>query len=262
MRRSLLLASLLRREAEVSFAVRPRGKTLAFLIDGGFPHFLLDEGLPSADLYLVDLPRWEGELPGESLFVDVEGREGIKTLPPEEGGKFQVLFPRFRHFHLLEKEIREKGKKVLVALSTRCGPEEVEAAVERVLEEDLFPVLAPHFELSRPWLASLRKKHPRVRLVGPVQDLARVMWKADMALISGFLKPFEAASVGTPAVYWKEDRVSRSFENQGVGKIYRPGILRELYQRVGERREVSRRARGLVDALGLYRTYEFIRGLL
>ncbi len=262
MRRSLLLASLLRKEWEVSFAVKPVGKTLSFLIDLGFDYSVWDGNLPEAELYVIDRPRWEEEPPESSFCMDMEGGLGMRTLPPVEGGKFQVLSPRFRHFHALEKEIRPKGKKVLVALSTRASFQEVEEAVSAVEEEGFFPVLAPHFELPRPPLAFLRKRHPKLKIMGPVQDLARAMWKADMALISGFLKPFEAAAVGTPAVYWEEDEVSLSFQAQGLGHIYRPGILRSLYENPSKREELSKAGKEAVDALGLYRTAQLIRSLL
>ncbi len=262
MRRSLLLATVLRKEAKVSFAVKPVGKTLSFLIDLGFDYSLWDGSFPEADLYIVDRPRWEGELPQNAFCMDTQGDLGIKTLPPKEGGRFQILSPRFRHFHNLEKEIRVKGKKVLVALSTKASFQEVEKAISAVEEEGLFPVLAPHFELPRPWLSSLRKAHPRLKILGPVQDLARAMWKVDLALISGFLKPFEAAAVGTPAVYWKEDEVSLSFQAQGLGYIYRPGILKSLYGDPSRREDLSRAGKEAVDGLGLYRTAQLIRSLL
>ncbi len=259
MRRSLLLASLLRRDFDVGFAVRCRGKTLSYLIDSGFEYHLLENTLPRADLYVVDLPRWNGEIPAKAIFLDTQGKDGIKTLPLPEGGKFQVLAPRFRHFHLLEKKTRPKGKKVLVSLSTRASVEEVEKAIESVLDEGLFPVLAPHPETPKPWLSYARGKWPKLSVLGPVNDLARAMWKADMVLISGFLKPYEAASVGTPAVYWEEDRVSREFETHGAGRLYQPGVLKNLYSNPEEREEISRRARTLIDALGLYRVALRIR---
>ena len=260
MLRSLLLASALRREAEVGFAVKCRGKTLAYLIDSGFPYFFLEDGIPGADLYIVDLPSWEGSLPGKAIFFDTEGKNGIKTLPLPEGGKFQVLSPRYRHFHLLEKEIRPKGKKVLVSLSTRADTEEVERAIRAVLDEGLFPILAPHPQTPKPWLSSLRRKYEKLKLLGPVNDLSRAMWKADMVLISGFIKPFEAASVGAPAVYWEEEPASREFQAQGAGKIYTPGILTRLYESPEEREEISRMAKSLVDGLGFYRVLQRIKG--
>lgn len=262
LRRSLLIASALKREAEIHFLTLCEGKTTAFLIDAGFKYTFLEGKLPEANLYIFDVDSPPVPVPDRSLLVDPNSGEGVKMLPLRGRGKFQVLYPRYRHFHLLEKEYRKKGKKVLVALSSMADYEEVVNAIYAVEREGLFPVFAPHFEFPRPLLSKLRLRFRKLKIIGPVQDLARAFWEADIALISGRLKPYEAASIGVPAVYWEKDKITTEFQAEGAGEFYREGVLTELYYSRDKREEMGRVGKSLVDGLGLKRMLELVRSEL
>ncbi len=259
LKRALLLASSLRRTYQVSFLTLCRGKTTAFLIDSGFPFSFFEGKYPAAELFVFDVSERPENCPEDSIFIDLEGEEGIKMLPLRENGKNQIIYPRFRHFHLLEKKYRNKGKKVLVAPSSLSNMEEVEEAIERVEQEGLFPIFAPHFEFPKNLLSELRKRHRRLRVLGTVNDLARAFWEADMALISGRVRPYEAATVGTPAVYLREDPISREFVNEGAGLMYKEGMLKDLYFDPYRRETMGKRGKELVDGLGLKRALGIIR---
>lgn len=262
LKRSLLMASALKRDADIHFLTLCEGKTTAFLIDAGFTYTFFDGKFPEANLYIFDVDSLPVPAPDKSLLVDPDNGEGIRMTPLRERGKFQVLYPRYRHFHLLEKEYRKKGKKVLVALSSTADYEEVTNAIYAVEREGLFPVFAPHFEFPRPLLSKLRARFRKLKIIGPVQDLARAFWEVDIALISGRLKPYEAASIGVPAVYWKKDKITWEFQAEGAGEFYKEGVLTELYHSKQKREEMGKAGKTLVDGLGLNRMLELVRSEL
>ena len=262
LKRSILLASTLRNEAEILFLTRCEGKTTSFIIDAGFPYIFFEDKLPEAELFIFDTEEIPGKIPENSLIIDGEGSNAIKMVPIKENGRFQILYPRYRHFHLLEKEYRKKGKKVLVALSSKHSFDEIVQAIEAVENEGLFPVFAPHYEFPKPYLSKLRERFKKIKIIGPVIDLARAFWETDIALISGRLKPFEAACLGTPSIYWETSEITEEFVREGAGVPYREGILTEFYHHPEKRREMGSRGKELVDGLGLKRILEIVRGML
>ncbi len=276
--RSLLVASQLRRQAEIHFLTRCEGRTVCMIMDKGFPFSFSANSVPEADLVYIDCEECQTEeLPeGERLFFTDSAAKGtdptIATLPleadgPMEGAKLQVLSPRFRHFHLFfhRRKFKKKGKHVLLALSSNEEEEFLEMLVYTLLEAGFSLRLVPHFELSHYYLKKLRKTFPKLQIVGRVNDLAREFFKCDLAVISGKLKPFEAAATGSPVLFLNDDEITRNFQRLGYGKIVEKDPfavvdeVRDLSLDKERREREAKRGLELVDGLGLYRVVNIIR---
>ena len=107
--------------------------------------------------------------------------------------------------------------------------------------------------------------------MGKTESLARSFFEADIALIISGISAFEAASVGTPALYifgTKEQKsVAEAFEKEGMGiKISNIdeflnsdviGIINSLS--LEQRQKMGNRGKELIDGLGVYRVIDFLK---
>ncbi len=281
--RALTLASILRKEAEIRFVIKCEGRTPCMVIDKGFPFSFLEEGIPEGELYYIDaIPEEVPELPeeGKKIFFFEKSNppyKGIKFNPfpldsrdPYRGAKVQVLSPRFRHFHLFfhRRKFKKKGKHLLLALSSQDSLDFIGNLIEGLYSAGFSLRFVPHFEISNYHLKKLRKTFPAMKIVRRVNDLARAFFKCDLAVLSGKLKPFEAAATGTPFILIGEDDDYKEFEKRNIAVLAKKEVeevvevAREIAYNLEKRKLMAESGVNLVDGLGLYRVARVIRSEL
>ena len=183
------------------------------------------------------------------------------------GAKIQVLSPRFRHFHLFfhRRKFKKKGKHILLALSSQEDLNYISELIEALLSAGFSLRFAPHFEISNYHLKKLRKDFPALKVVGKVNDLARAFFKCDLAVISGVMKPFEAAATGTPFLIIGQKESCKEFERKKAAVLTDKEInnvvdmAKEVAGNMERRKSMAEAGMKLVDGLGLYRVAEVIR---
>jgi spore coat polysaccharide biosynthesis predicted glycosyltransferase SpsG len=186
-----------------------------------------------------------------------------------DGPDYAILHHKFRHFHKLKRKYREKIKKVLVCLGGAVEYRKLREMIDLLSRQRWEIKIAPGFYLKKSGQKTLKRIYPGIHFVGKTESLARPFFEADVALISPGVAAYEAAAVGTPALYFynrhEQKFIANSLEKKEIGleisniddliQVNLPGKMNALT--LEKRIDMGSKAKQLVDARGVYRVIDF-----
>jgi spore coat polysaccharide biosynthesis predicted glycosyltransferase SpsG len=300
-KRSVYLASLLKHKTPILFCTGGDKIAVRYLDEKKIPHISLkqvtkwpDKSFEPLRGAVFDLRHYDDEdkellkrarslnkktvqitdLGLSQQEVDITVDSSLEPLFPYSPGRvllhgpgYAILHNKFRHFNNVRRKYRETITKVFLCLGGAADYQRLRAAIDMLTRHRYTVKVAPGFYLKKSALKTLKRIYPGVSFVGKTDSLARAFFEADIALITSGVAAFEAAAVGTPALYFyyhdEQKAVARSFEKQGAGLVISniDDLLNEgkrmitvLHELTREHRvQIGERAKELVDAGGVYR---------
>jgi spore coat polysaccharide biosynthesis predicted glycosyltransferase SpsG len=186
------------------------------------------------------------------------------------GPAYAILHTRFRHFHRVKRKYRRQIRTVFICLGGAVEYRNLRRMIDLLSRQGFHLKIAPGFYLKKSAQKILRRIYPGIRFVGKTESLARSFFEADAALITTGVATFEAAAVGTPALYFyyhDEQRwIARVLENRGVGleisniaDLGTVTVVDKIKELTLEKRiDMGSKGKQLVDAGGVYRIMDFL----
>lgn len=182
-----------------------------------------------------------------------------------------MLHPRYRHFHKIERNYSKNIHKIFLSLGGKTKYRMLRKTIDILvpISSRLKIALSPYLKNSCKKV--LRRLYPKIHFVGETDNLARSLFEADLALLTPGMVAYEAAAVGTPALYVFEDKELESmaslFEDRGAGKklcniqqIKEIPLEKTLSQMTQKNRQaMGEMGKSMVDGMGIYRVIDFLR---
>ncbi len=190
--------------------------------------------------------------------------------PVLRGPDYAILHTKYRHFNRVRRKYRKEIRQVFVSLGSGVEYRHLRKFIDGLSRQGLKIKIAPGFYMKKAGPKILRRLYPGIRFVGETESLARSFFEADAALVAAGASAFEAAAVGTPALYFygsDEQRfAAQSFEKQGVGleisataDLSHVNLVDRMKELTLEKRiEMGNKGKQLVDARGIYRVMDFL----
>ena len=197
------------------------------------------------------------------------------------GPAYAILHTKFRHFHRVKRKYRQQIKKVFVCLGGAVEYRNLRNIVDLLSRYRFNIKIAPGFYLKKSAQKILKRIYPGLGFVGKTESLARPFFEADVALITPGVAAYEAAAVGTPALYFyyhnEQQWIARTLAQKGVGleisniddlecvkgvKGVSGNMGNMVVNKIKEltlekRIDMGNKGKQLVDALGVYRLVDF-----
>ena len=254
LKRSVYLASLLKKKADILFCVNKDKAALRFLEERGVA-YCLSKVLPSLENEQItgivfDLRDFS---PADIVWLKEAKEKGITTVQvtdlglsqqavdytidayseglfPYDQGKqvllgpdYTLLYHKFRHFNKVRRKYRAKVKNIFISLGGGVQYRRLKTLVDILKRHGFNIKVAAGFYLKKADRKALMHLCPRLRFVGKTESLARPLFEADLALITAGVAAAEAAAVGTPALYFyyhdEQKFVAQSFQKRGMGLV-------------------------------------------
>lgn len=303
-KRSSYLASLLKNQTEILFCIGSDKIAARYLEEKNFSFHLLHKweltSKTNINAIIFDLRHFDER---DKLLLQRAREWGIKTVQITDLGLSQqpvdytidaaldVLFPyapgktllngpayallhnKFRHFNKVKRKYRRQLTEVFICFGGGADYQRLRAVIDFLSRHRLSIKIAPGFYLKPSARKTLKRIYPRIHFVGKTDSLARAFFEADVAIITAGVAAFEAAAVGTPALYYyyhdEQKFIAQSFEKQGVGSVLAniddivtsgDTMLEKLHNLTLENRvHIGNTAKQLVDARGVYRILDFFK---
>jgi spore coat polysaccharide biosynthesis predicted glycosyltransferase SpsG len=185
------------------------------------------------------------------------------------GPGYSILHTRFRHFHKVQRKYRQKIRKVFICFGGGLKYRDLRKAVDLSIRHGYEVKIAPGFYLKKGNIKTLHRIYPGIRFVGHAPSLARSFFEADVALITSGIAAYEAAAVGTPALYFyyhdEQKSIASAFEKHGAGLVISNiddllsvNWIDKMKELTCEKRiRMGLSGKETVDARGVYRVIEF-----
>jgi spore coat polysaccharide biosynthesis predicted glycosyltransferase SpsG len=185
------------------------------------------------------------------------------------GPEFAILHHRFRHFNKIARKYRKAIRNVFICFGGGVTYRHLRQAVDLLTRHGFEVKIAPGFYLKKNSPKTLRRIYPKVHFVGKTQSLARAFFEADAAIITSGVAAYEAAAVGTPALYFyyhdEQKSIAQAFQNKGAGleisdidDLLHVDLIDKMKTLTVEKRiEMGLNGKQLVDAGGVYRVIDF-----
>jgi spore coat polysaccharide biosynthesis predicted glycosyltransferase SpsG len=252
LKRSVYLASLLKKKTDILFCIKKDKAALRFLEERGVA-YCLTKSLPElgketinsivfdlrdfspADIEWLKRAKEKGintvqitDLGLSQQAVDYTVDASVEQLFPYEkekqvllGPDYALLYHKFRHFNKVKRKYRAKVKNLFVSLGGGVQYRQLKKLVDILRRHGFNIKTAAGFYLKKADRKALMQLCPRLRFVGKTESLARPFFEADAALITAGIAAAEAAAVGTPALYFhyhdEQKFIAQSFQKKGVG---------------------------------------------
>ena len=203
-----------------------------------------------------------------------------KNLPSSTRGllgtDYSVLHPDFAYYHTQSRHFGTCLQSVLISMGATDPKNLTVPLTSFLLQEkhDLkLTVLIGHSANITPELNKLSNQSKLLDVLGPVPNMAQILWDHDVVICSGGVTLHEAISVGTPAFVINQvehqQTKARFVEksgaaiNLGIGAQYDEKKLREALNFGKQKLEsMSLKAKQLIDGRGLYRIVDAINKLI
>ncbi len=300
--RSAYLASLLRKDIDILFCTNQEKEAIKFLDTRKIPYCLVKDikalankpvksilfdlkTFGSQDIELISWAKQNnkrtvqitdlGLRQQETDFTIDASIEKLIPYPPEKellsGPAYAILHHKCRHFHQVRRKYRKKVKNILLALAEGIEYRQLRTLIDILSRHRFNLKIALAFYAKKSNQKILKRIYPGIRFVGRTESLARSFFEADLAVITPGISAFEAASVGTPALYLSKNReqefTAETFDNHGLGlKISSSAGIpeKELLEKINslsweQRIVMGARGKELVDARGVYRIIDFFK---
>lgn len=277
--RSIYLASLLKKDADILFCI-DRDKAAAKILKEKKlpfcrPKDIFKNPVKSILFYVENFLPVDRETTIRAKETDIETVHiALPGMPGSETGcdhrlsgpAFAVLHNRFRHFHQVKRKYRKKVRNLLISLEEAVEYRELRKIIDFLSRYRFNLKIVPAYWFKKSHKKILKRIYPGIHFSGQIDSLARPFFEADAVLINPGTAAYEAAAVGTPALYLcrGKDRESaaKSFVDQQIGvEISKIEDIPEQIARLSldRRIEMGRSGKGLVDAKGVYRIIDFFK---
>lgn len=189
------------------------------------------------------------------------------------GPDYAILHNKFRHFHKVKRKYRKKIKHVFISLGGAVEYRTLRKMIDLLSRHRWNVKIAPGFYIKKSFQETLRRIYPGIHFVGKIESLARPFFEADVALITPGGAAYEAAAVGTPALYFyyhdRQKSIANSLAKRGLGleissieDLVQVNIVEKMNLLTLEKRiHMGGKGKELVDARGVYRIIDFFEQL-
>jgi spore coat polysaccharide biosynthesis predicted glycosyltransferase SpsG len=202
-----------------------------------------------------------------------------KNLPSSTRGllgtDYSVLHPDFAYYHSQSRHFGTSSQAALISMGATDPKNLTIPLTSFLLQEkhDLkLTVLLGHNANITPELNKLSNQFQLLNILGPVSNMAQILWEHDVVICSGGVTLHEAMAVGTPAFVVNQiahqQTKARFIEksgaaiNLGIGAQYDVKKLREaLNFRKQKLESMSLQAKQLIDGRGVFRVIDAMRKL-
>lgn len=276
---SVYLASLLKKSVDIRFCINRDKAVVKFLQEKKIPlcqpENLFKDPVQCLLFYVEEFTSADREL---LLHAKKDGIKTVQiTVPGRHDGEsgcdyllngadYAVLHHRFRHFNKVRRKYRKQVKNILVFLEEAVEYRELRDIIDLLHRQRFNIKIALTSQNRRINRKILKRLYPGLRFVGNSESLARPFFEADTAFIAPGITAYEAAAVGTPALYLSYGKARSScaefFEkaNIGIGVSNTGDIIPRIGQLALERRiAMGSAGKSLVDAKGVYRMIDFFK---
>ena len=192
------------------------------------------------------------------------------------GPDYSVLHPDFSHYHKKPRVFKASINSLLITMGATDPKNLTLPLTSFVLQEKnelKLTVLVGHNTKITPKINQLSNQFQLLNVLGPVSNMAQMLWEHDVVICSGGITLHEATSVGTPAFVInqveQQQTKARFIEesgaaiNLGMGNQHDVGKLREaLNLKKNELELLSQKAKQLIDGRGLFRIIDAINKLI
>ena len=285
LRRCAWLAALLKKGNDVLLCSREDKKAAKFLAERNLPaRFVKDPAaldLGEVKALIFDLDAFS---PADIALLEKARQAGIKTvqiLGSENAGQTidigvfgagsALLHHKFRHFNTVRRKYRKKIRNIFVNMGDLLPYRDLRAIVDTLHRLRFNMKIAPGLNLKKADKRNLMKIYPGSHFCGRSESPARAYFEADLALVPPGEEAWEAACVGTPALYMPLERgqVVRAEERAGLGlggKVpaladwsvqAMRGAIEPLTPELREKMGAAGKA--LVDGLGVQRFFTILK---
>ncbi len=192
------------------------------------------------------------------------------------GPDYSVLHPDFAYYHTQSRHFGTSSQSVLISMGA-TDPKNLTVALSSFLLQEKhglkITVLIGHNANITPELNKLSNQFKLLNVLGPISNMAQMLWEHDVVICSGGVTLHEAMAVGTPAFVVNQvahqQTKARFVEksgaaiNLGIGTQYDVKKLREALDFKKPKLEsMSLKAKQLIDGRGLYRIIDAINKLI
>ena len=191
------------------------------------------------------------------------------------GPDYSVLNPDFSYYHTQSRHFGSSSQSALISMGATDPKNLTVPLTSFLLQEkhDLkLTVLIGHNANITPELNKLSNQSKLLNVLGPVSNMAQILWKHDAVICSGGVTLHEAMAVGTPAFVVNQvahqQTKARFVEksgaaiNLGIGAQYDVKKLREALNFGKQKLEsMSLQAKQLIDGRGIFRVIDAMRKL-
>lgn len=190
------------------------------------------------------------------------------------GPDFMVLHHKIRHFHLLNRHYRKHINTIFLSLGGGALYRPLRTFIDFFHKHNLKCKISPGFSIKKNQKKILSRIYPSISWLGQTDSVARAIYESDLAVISPGITAYEAAAIGTPALYFshhsrqeKTAELMMSFNvghNMGQICAFSPKIMLEKLKSISQkdREMMGINGKNTVDALGLYRVNKIINSVL
>jgi hypothetical protein len=279
LRRSAYLASLLNKGNGVLLCCREDKKAAKFLAGRNLPFRLMKDpsalDLGGAQALIFDLDIFS---PADLALLEKARQAGVKSVQIlDMGGPGQavdlriagagsaLLHHKFRHFNMAKRKYRKKIRNVFIHLGDLLPYRDLRAIVETLHRLGYRMKIVPGLALKKADKRNLMKIYPGSHFCGRSESPARACFEADLALIPPGDEAWEAAAVGTPALYLSLDKGHDALADEcsslGIG-VRVPALADWSVQAIREaiapldhetREKMGAAGKALVDGRGVQR---------
>lgn len=288
LRRCAYLASLLRKGNDVLLCCREDKGAAKFLAGKKVSFRLVRDpatiDISGAKAIIFDLASFSNQ---DGALLQRAKEAGLKTvciLPvAEESQAVDFVFPpvaapldallhhKFRHFHKARRKYRRRPRLVFVNLGDLLPYRGLRQVVDTLHRLRLLAKIAPGPGVKKADKRNLMRIYPGVHFCGKSESRARAYFEADLALVPPGEEAWEAAAVGTPALYMPldngHDALAAACSELGIG-VGVPAladwsvqalqaVLEPLTPELRERMGAAGKA--LVDGLGVQRFFRVLK---
>ena len=197
-----------------------------------------------------------------------------KNLPSSTRGllgtDYSVLHPDFAYYHTQSRHFGTSSQAALISMGATDPKNLTVPLTSFLLQEKLdlkLTVLIGHNANITPELNKLSNQFQLLNVLGPVSNMAQILWEHDAVICSGGVTLHEAMAVGTPAFVVNQvahqQTKARFVEksgaaiNLGIGAQYDVKKLRETLNFGKQKLEsMSLQAKQLIDGRGVFRVID------
>jgi len=184
---------------------------------------------------------------------------------------YTVLHNKFIHFNKVKRRYKKKLKNILISLGGGVQYRQLRNIIEILYKQNYSLKITSGFYLKRSSRKILKRIYPKIKFVGKVESLARPLFETDIAVITAGTTSYEAASVGTPAIYFyyndEQKSIAKAMENAGMGKVISnisnidKALLIDTIKRItiDDRESMGKAGKKMFDGKGIYRIIEKLK---
>ncbi len=137
------------------------------------------------------------------------------------GPQFSIMHHKFIHFNNINKKYRKNVKNILISLGGGVKYRQLRDIIDILYRNNYKLKLTGGYYLKKSARKILKRIYPKIKFVGIVESLARPLYETDIAVIAAGTTSYEAAAVGTPALYFfynkEQEFTADSLEKAGLG---------------------------------------------